>query len=223
MFSDYLPLTQGVPYIVSFPGSRYYEFDLSSEFYKTTIGNATPQTVTFSAYGPDRSDVRNYAQQVQVPVTDVMQTSVSTQSMDYAHTGTFIAKSNAQYSINADGTAFESTGANVLPFRTYMTASSAMTRAIADERIIYIGGENIDVQPEPIYPEETEKLTGNYVKVYPIGKGRIVVESTYQTALTVHTMAGQLYRLLDVRPGVTTYSGFPAGIYIFGTTKLLVK
>ena len=227
VFSDYLPLTQGVPYIVSFPGSRYYEFDLSSEFYKTTIGNATPQTVTFSAYGPDRSDVRNYAQEVRVPVTDVMQTSVSTQSKDYAHIGTFMAKSNAQYSINADGTAFESTGANVLPFRTYMTAttatSSAMTRAIADEGIIYIGGENIDVQPEPIYPEETEKLTGNYVKVYPVGKGRIAVESTYQTALTVHTMAGQLYRLLDVRPGVTTYSGFPAGIYIFGTTKLLVK
>lgn len=227
VFSDYLPLTQGVPYIVSFPGSRYYEFDLSSEFYKKKIGNASPQTVTFNAYGPDRSDVRNYAQKIQVPVTDVMQTSVSTQSKDYAHIGTFMAKSNAQYSINADGTAFENTGANVLPFRTYMTATaasaSAKTRALATDDIIYIGGEKVDIPSEPLYPEDTETVSDSYVRVYPVGKGRIAVESTYALTLSVHTLSGQLYRILDVRPGTTVYSGFPAGIYVVCNKKVRVQ
>ena len=34
-YQDYIPLTAGVPYIIRFPGERYYEFDLSSKF--TTV------------------------------------------------------------------------------------------------------------------------------------------------------------------------------------------
>ncbi len=229
IFTDYLPLTRGVPYIVSFPGNRYYEFDLSSEFYKKKIGNASPQTVTFNAYGQSRGDVRNNAAEIKIPVdgTKAMQTDISGASATYAHVGTFMAKKGAQYSINAGGTAFENSGATVLPFRTYMTATaasaSAKTRALATDDIIYIGGEKVDIPSEPLYPEDTETVSDSYVRVYPVGKGRIAVESTYALTLSVHTLSGQLYRILDVRPGTTVYSGFPAGIYVVCNKKVRVQ
>ena len=227
IFTDYLPLTRGVPYIVSFPGNRYYEFDLSSEFYKKKIGNASPQTVTFNAYGPNRGDVRNNAAEIKIPVDGTVKMQTDDANATYAHVGTFMAMKGAQYSINAGGTAFEKSGATVLPFRTYMTATaasaSANTRALATDDIIYIGGEKVDIPSEPLYPEDTETVSDSYVKVYPVGKGRIAVESTYALTLSVHTLSGQLYRILDVRPGTTVYSGFPAGIYVVCNKKVRVQ
>lgn len=227
IFTDYLPLTRGVPYIVSFPGNRYYEFDLSSEFYKKKIGNASPQTVTFNAYGPNRGDVRNNAAEIKIPVDGTVKMQTDDANATYAHVGTFMATKGAQYSINAGGTAFEKSGATVLPFRTYMTATaasaSAKTRALATDDIIYIGGEKVDIPSEPLYPEDTETVSDSYVRVYPVGKGRIAVESTYALTLSVHTLSGQLYRILDVRPGTTVYSGFPAGIYVVCNKKVRVQ
>lgn len=227
IFTDYLPLTRGVPYIVSFPGNRYYEFDLSSEFYKKKIGNASPQTVTFNAYGPNRGDVRNNAAEIKIPVDGTVKMQTDDANATYAHVGTFMATKGAQYSINAGGTAFENSGATVLPFRTYMTATaasaSAKTRALATDDIIYIGGEKVDIPSEPLYPEDTETVSDSYVRVYPVGKGRIAVESTYALTLSVHTLSGQLYRILDVRPGTTVYSGFPAGIYVVCNKKVRVQ
>ena len=56
-----------------------------------------------------------------------------------------------------------------------------------------------------------------------MGKGRIAVESTYALTRSVHTLSGQLYRILDVRPGTTVYSGFPAGIYVVCNKKVRVQ
>ena len=171
--------------------------------------------------------MRNNAAEIKIPVDGTVKMQTDDANATYAHVGTFMAKKGAQYSINAGGTAFEKSGATVLPFRTYMKATaasaSAKTRALATDDIIYIGGEKVDIPSEPLYPEDTETVSDSYVRVYPVGKGRIAVESTYALTLSVHTLSGQLYRILDVRPGTTVYSGFPAGIYIFGTTKLLVK
>ena len=63
---------------------------------------------------------------------------------------------------------------------------------------------------------------GNYILVAPAGRGRISVESTFATTLKVFTPSGQLYRILDVRPGTATYSGFQPGLYIVGKVKVRV-
>ena len=215
IWDDYLPLTANVPYIMSLPGKRYYEFDLTSEFYNRTNPAQPAQTVTFNAYGEQGT--------ITISKTGDMKTNVSS----YDHTGTFIAENTETtkvYGINATGTAFDDAPATILPFRTYIrkTASGAKPYSpavsvisIAETRgidtITPEGGEQADVQPD-----------GNYILVAPAGRGRISVESTFATTLKVFTPSGQLYRILDVRSGTATYSGFQPGLYIVGKVKVRV-
>lgn len=221
-YSNYRPLTAGIPYIVRFPGEQYYEFDLSSVFYNTHLNKSEkPQTVTFNAYGTRNTSVVA-TEDITIPVISSMATTVS----GYSHTGTFSAKEVAAkdiYGMNADGSAFDdnSTYSTVMPFRTFITSPSGKSRR---NSVIYIS-ETTDI--EQIVDEERresgEEPSAEYLRVRAIGKHTIKVESTYATNLHVFTSTGQLYRILDVCPGTATYSGFLPGIYIFGTTKLLVK
>lgn len=214
-WDDYLPLTQSVPYIMSLPGKSYYEFDLTSEFYNRTNPSQPAQTVTFSADEP-----------VYIPVTADMKTSL----VGYAHTGTFIAKETAQgsiYGINATGTAFEDAAATILPFRTYIEKTATQSQG-AKPYSPYVSVINIAETRgmDVITPEEGGQADvqpdGNYILIAPSGRGRISVESTFDTTIKVFTPSGQLYRILDVRQGSATYSGFQSGLYIVGKVKVRV-
>lgn len=235
-YADYKPLTASVPYIVRFPGERYYEFDLSSTFYNNLLNrSAAAQTVTFNAYGPQNETAATYSI-INIPKTETMQTAVN---YGFAHEGTFSATEVAQgniYGMNDKGTAFDdaSTFATVMPFRTYMIKGGTNTKAAqsksASQTASYsseiriaetTGIDNIESEVGRGNGEETEN--GEYLIVRPIGGNRVRIESTYATNLNVYSTTGQLYRVLDVRPGTATYSGFYPGIYIFGKTKVLVK
>ena len=220
--SGYLPLTAGVPYVVRFPGNRYYEFDLSSEFYNNILGtNEAPQTVTFHAFGDSEKAI-------EIPISDNM----GTENINgFSHRGTFAAKQVANgtiYGMNADGTAFDdaSTLETIMPFRTYMTSAStsARMRSADTPSVIHIAETTgIDkIQPE-VNGNEEDVPDGDYLIVRPISERRVRVESTYATQLKVFSTTGQLYRILDVQPGTATYSGFHPGFYIFGRTKVMVK
>lgn len=222
-YQDYIPLTAGVPYIVRFPGERYYEFDLSSKFYNSILNKKEePQTITFHAYA--NKEPQNSA--IVIPITKDMKTV----SNGYAHRGTFAAKKVANgdiYAINAEGTGFCNTATSqiVMPFRTYLTTEStnAGTRSSAVPSVIRISETTgIDrIEPEINGNEDTP--AGESLFIRPIGAHRVRIESTYSTQLQVFSTTGQLYRILDVRPGTATYSGFPDGIYIFGNRKIMVK
>ena len=226
IYDGYIPLTAGVAYIVSFPGKRFYEFDLSSAFYNMrTNSNEAAQTVTFNAYG-NNSALTSYGT-VTIPVTAQMSTAAG----GYSHCGTFAATpvGDGVYGIDAEGKAFSASSdiMTVMPFRTYMTASASaqsQTRA-ASSSIIYIGETTgIDsITPEGDGQAAEETADGDYVKVWPAGGRRIRVESTIATTLKVFTATGKLYRLLDVRPGTATYSGFQPGLYIAGKAKIRVE
>lgn len=70
-YQDYIPLTAGVPYIIRFPGERYYEFDLSSKFYNSILNKKEdPQTITFHAYA--NKEPQNRA--IVIPITADMKT-----------------------------------------------------------------------------------------------------------------------------------------------------
>ena len=218
----YLPLMAGVPYVVRFPGNRYYEFDLSSEFYNNILGtNEAPQTVTFHAFGDSEKAI-------EIPITPNMETE---NINGFSHRGTFAAKKVANgtiYGMNADGTAFDdaSTLETIMPFRTYMTSAStsAQTRSADTPSVIHIAETTgIDkIQPE-VNGNEEDAPDGDYLIVRPISERRVRIESTYATQLKVFSTTGQLYRILDVQPGIATYSGFHPGFYIFGRTKVMVK
>lgn len=222
-YQDYIPLTAGVPYIIRFPGERYYEFDLSSKFYNSILNKKEdPQTITFHAYA--NKEPQNRA--IVIPITADMKTV----SDGYAHRGTFAAKEVANggiYALNTEGTAFSNTATSqtVMPFRTYLTTESTNAGARSSEvpSVIRISETTgIDrIEPEINGNDDTPADESLFIR--PIGAHRVRIESTYSTQLQVFSTTGQLYRILDVRPGTATYSGFPDGIYIFGNRKIMVK
>lgn len=224
-YQDYIPLTAGVPYIVRFPGERYYEFDLSSKFYYSILDKKEdPQTITFHAYGSASEEPQKKA--IVIPITKDMKT----ESNGYAHRGTFAAKEVANggiYALNTEGTAFSNTATSqtVMPFRTYLTTESTNAGARSSEvpSVIRISETTGIDRIEPEINGNDDTPAGESLFICPIGAHRVRIESTYSTQLQVFSITGQLYRILDVRPGTATYSGFPDGIYIFGNRKIMVK
>ena len=224
-YQDYIPLTAGVPYIIRFPGERYYEFDLSSKFYNSILNKKEdPQTITFHAYGSASEELQKKA--IVIPIT----TDMKTVSDGYAHRGTFAAKEVANggiYALNTEGTAFSNTATSqtVMPFRTYLTTESTNAGARSSEvpSVIRISETTGIDRIEPEINGNDDTPAGESLFIRPIGAHRVRIESTYSTQLQVFSTTGQLYRILDVRPGTATYSGFPDGIYIFGNRKIMVK
>lgn len=222
-YQEYIPLTAGVPYIIRFPGERYYEFDLSSKFYNSILNKKEdPQTITFHAYA--NKEPQNRA--IVIPITADMKTV----SDGYAHRGTFAAKEVANggiYALNTEGTAFSNTATSqtVMPFRTYLTTESTNAGARSSEvpSVIRISETTGIDRIEPEINGNDDTPAGESLFIRPIGAHRVRIESTYSTQLQVFSTTGQLYRILDVRPGTATYSGFPDGIYIFGNRKIMVK
>lgn len=216
-YADYLPLTAEVPYLVRFPGNRYYEFDLTSAFYNELLGtDEGKQTVTFNAY----ANAQNHP--VVIPVTQEM---ITTTSGNYAHQGTFMAldvDEGKVYGMNEAGSAFEDASAlsTVMPFRTYMSPTSSQadysTPYSAIINIAQLKGDTIQSETQE---DETLSSTDNLI-IHAIGNQRVSIKSSVAIRLTVVTAAGQLYRILDVQPGTATYSGFLPGIYVFGHTKV---
>lgn len=221
--TGYLPLLAGVPYIVRFPGEYYYEFDLSSKFYNSILNKKEdPQTITFHAY----ANMEPQKSAIIIPITKDMKTV----SDGYAHRGTFAAKKVANgdiYALNTEGTAFSNTATSqtVMPFRTYLTKEStnAGARSSAVPSVIRISETTGIDRIEPEINGNDDTPAGESLFIRPIGAHRVRIESTYSTQLQVFSTTGQLYRILDVRPGTATYSGFPDGIYIFGNRKIMVK
>lgn len=223
-YSGYLPLTAGIPYVVRFPGKRYYEFDLSSKFYNSLLNKkAEAQTITFHAYGEASDKASRKA--IVIPVTENMGTE---NISGFSHRGTFAAQQvdNGTLGMNDNGTAFVSTSGTVMPFRTYMAPASqqARVRSTDETKVIRISETTgIDrIEPEANGNDE-DTPAGEYLLIRPIGAHRVSIESTYATQLKVFSTTGQLHRILDVQPGTATYSGFPDGIYIFGKSKIMVK
>lgn len=225
-YKNYQLLTKGIPYLVRFPGYHYYEFDLSSKFYNNILKtNESSQTVTFHAFG-NENETEPADKAIEIPITQAM----TTQHNGYYHVGSFAATKVANgtiYGMNAVGTAFDdaSTLQTVMPFRTYLTTESTNAGARSSEvpSVIRISETTGIDRIEPEINGNDDTPAGESLFIRPIGAHRVRIESTYSTQLQVFSTTGQLYRILDVRPGTATYSGFPDGIYIFGNRKIMVK
>lgn len=225
-YKNYQLLTKGIPYLVRFPGYHYYEFDLSSKFYNNILNtNESSQTVTFHAFG-NENETEPADKAIVIPITQAM----TTQHNGYYHVGSFAATKVANgtiYGMNAVGTAFDdaSTLQTVMPFRTYMTTlmTNARTRSTDAPSVIRIAETTGIEKIESDVNGNDDTPAGGSLFIRPIGAHRVRIESTYSTQLQVFSTTGQLYRILDVRPGTATYSGFPDGIYIFGNRKIMVK
>ena len=216
-YADYKPLTADIPYIVSFPGKRYYEFDLSSQFYNEKMdANEPEQTITFS---------HNVAEGELLAIGVTDDATRTTAVVGYNHTATYSAITDAEYGMNAAGNAYDAASKTVMPFRTYMQTAPAAAKELAVQDIIYIA--EMTAAPEKMEPimeleNPEDGITVEGMRIYPRGN-RVIVESTYPTTLKMFTAGGHLMRVLDVRQGINTYSGFAPGVYVVDKKKLQVK
>lgn len=197
------------PFIVSFPGSKFYEFNMEG------------QSITFGA------------DDATIAVTDDNVESNKTSVSGYTYYGAFLNnEGTGVYSIdiNGEGDKFEA-GKAVYPFRAYLTSGSALTPNSMDadfnaDGFILIGDDlskledvmDGDIDRDP----DGGVSTPSGLHVYGVGQ-RIVVVSDFATTLPVYTVTGALVRVLDVRPGTATYSGFKQGVYVVDRKKIRLR
>ena len=228
-----------VPYIVSFPGVTFKEFDLSGDFNQSlSLGEhgvwdadtdahgfsfreiaTKPQNVTFSWYGdnPKVSNL-NIENANLIGVTD--DSAIPTTAGVVTHRAAFSAQNDDDtYGIDDSGTSFSGYERDILPFRTYMTLTdlSSPAKAFAKPQSILIYEDTgIDELPQ------TDDEDNDGLRIYAKNR-KIYVESPAALSLSLYTATGQLVRVFDVVPGTNTYSGFANGIYIVGKKKLSIK
>lgn len=199
-YTDYIPLTAGVPYIVSFPGNDFYEFSMEGDgSYSTSTHDKTGngQWATFETGATT------------IPVTI---SAMNTTEGGYKHVGTFLHTA-CDYGINDGGSAFDDAVTSVVPFRTYMVQSANP----APHRI------KIAYGAEPAV-EEKDDVDGPAFQIVVDGMD-VTVESTYEQSVpvTVHTVAGQLVIRHEAKPGTTHFRLPKSGVYIIGGKRYLVR
>lgn len=226
-FNGYTPLTANTPYIVSFPGKRYYEFDLSGKFYKALTGGiwteADRQTITFSNDGGTT-----------VPVSN----DIVTTEKGYSHVGTFLYQSDATYGMNDEGTAFDASVNTVAPFRTYVTGVVGLNDDYEPEllqlakKTIYIAGANASVMEQPdVHLDDAHHEEGgdgdsimddSYLRIYPVGRSVVVVSGS-DCILPCRGISGSHIGLWSIRKGTNTFSNLHTGVYVIGGTKVVIR
>ena len=195
-YENYPFLTAGVPYIVAFPGKRYYEFDMSgtwtpsNTFGSVAISSPGKQTVTYAS-----------SPEVTIAVSDAELKNGAAKASGYTYAGAYagIAAADAptHYAINAEGTAFDqkengaTTAEAYEPFRAYFTGSYSASNA---PRRLVIGNHEPDPENEPMADVLTRGLT-----IYG-QKGAIVIESTlnYDATVIITTTGGQMLQRIVV-------------------------
>jgi len=205
------------PFIVSFPGSKFYEFNMEG------------QTITFGA------------DDATVAITDDNVSANATHIGDYYHYGAYLnngGKTGA-YAIKVgdEGDKFVN-GEAIYPFRSYITTSATplagnsldadfnVQSSIFNGDYILIGDESSKL--EDILDGDIDRdpdggvTTQSGLHVYGVGQ-RLIVVSDYATTLPVYTATGALVRVLDVRPGTATYTGFKQGIYVVDHKKIRLR
>lgn len=205
-YADYPYVEAYTPYIIAFPGERYYEFDMSGKFQPKNSGENHPQLnaqiVTFIS-----------KEKAEVGVTDDMVAIKAAQAGNYSYIGAFMeSENNGRYVMDAAGSAFVQEGA-VMPFRGYIQPTSSG----AQPRRILIGSAGKDEEP-------TQEISTRGLTIY--GRGEtIFIESTleYEAIVTIYSLSGQIVKRLTVQP--MTKEVVPVssrGVYIVNNKKIAV-
>lgn len=249
-YANYAFQQANTPYIVSFPGKKYYEFDLSNEFYNEWFAGKAPakssQSVTFSHYTTHdgvSADAKGFAT---IGVTDDVRSAVETPMVHtangYSHVGVFQslkADANNGYlaigNTTKRGDSFisesvmdaDGPGAmtrEIAPFRTYMTADP--TPDYAPHRIM-IAEATRSVVEIPFEGDRDGKPEDGLQSdiTFSIDRLLVTVTSTCDavTPLSVFNSAGQLICIHNATTGTSQFTLPGEGIYIIGKKKVWAR
>ena len=234
-YEGYPLLACATPYIIGFPGERYYEFDLSGSFEAKTAQATTPtkisaQVITF---------VSPTGEKIHVSDTEIAAKAEAQTHNGYAFITNFTAKTleSEAYVLNSDDTDVDKrgssyvkvgSGAQTVPFRPYFLATTnqarEMTRSIifSDEQTQLEGKDDgHDQRGDEVYS----------LNIYAKRK-KIIVESNLRetTEVRIVNPAGITINTFDIEPGETIETRiYNSGVYIVQTTdghynkKLVVR
>ena len=209
-YYGYPMLTKATPYIIGFPGERYYEFDLSGEWAAKTTAVSSDlttdqQIITFAS-----------APNVTIRVSDDEMAGVTKDG--YTFKPNYLKKEIAEgYLLNDAGNSFDKqTDVVAVPFRPYFLAASATggnaKRRIA-ERIIFDREESTFTfdDNDPTQGEAGGELVF-YTKKLLVG-----VESSLRNAVDVQIIntGGLTIASFTIQPGENIETPVPdTGVYI---------
>ena len=231
-YESYPRLANAMPYIIGFPGERYYEFDLSGAF-KVTTAYVQPekviaQTITFASK-PGAT--------INVSDTEIREVVSSNSANGCTFMPSYlnnpdVTEGKTSFILNAEGNSYvedkTATKAAVVAFRPYFEAgtitpasSRQFTRSIVfSDNISSLGGD--------------DDADGNVAEnlIIESRQGKIIVTSALRrsTDIRIVNVGGQTVDAYTIQPGQTVETPIAAsGVYIVRDTygrhlrKLIVK
>ena len=220
-YENYPYSEAGRPYIVGFPGKRYYEFDLSGQFIpQNNYGAEIPypgrqkQIITFASVPA-----------TQIAVSDTEITSKTTSGSGYSFVPNYLSTklpASGNFVLNGDGSSFDVTSVEttVLPFRPYFAAVASPSKPF--QRLVF--GNNPDTQLDPSKKDlSLNSKTG--INIYG-KKGQIVVETNMDVEdvqITITDTKGVIIEQATMGGHDTQKFPVQAGVYIVNNRKVFVK
>ena len=220
-YNGYPYYAAGTPYLIGWPGSRYYEFDLSGQFVPKNTAADTParldpQVITFASETGISIDVTD----------DEYLNAASKVTYDgYAYTFVPTYQTKAltdDYLMNATGNKFEQQAtATTVPFRPYITVAASSNGAQrrmgtrASELLIGYNGESNQLD---------ETAANRSLFIYSENMS-ICIESTldYPADVTIYNVAGKLLKRFTIQPATkVTVPVNSRGVYIVNHRKIAV-
>ena len=228
-YENYAYLTRGTPYIIGFPGTTYYEFDLGGGFNPTTTGPTNPvrlkkQCITFASptgFTIGVSDNENAGVEKSINIDGTTHRFVYKPS----YLNETFSVGDGSYTLMTDGSSFKVPEASsettpyapteVFAFRPYFTYSSSngvRTRGI--EQIEFTMTDS-NIGSEKRGDPTKEEVAGT-LNIYA-KKHKIIVESSlnYTTDVRIVNLAGITINSFTIEPGETIETRVnSSGVYI---------
>ena len=219
-YADYPRLANAMPYIIGFPGERYYEFDLSGKFMAVTAEPTQPAKLTAQAI--------TFASKpgVTIDVSDTEIDSKKSVNTDNGYTfkasylnESFDAGTANTYTLNTTGDQYEvipSTGdaVRVSAFRPYFVKVGGSSARNATRSIVFSNSGEETMEPSVSAP-------GSLIAIP--GRKKIVVRSTLRTAADVRiiNVSGQTIAAFTIQPGESIDTRVNlSGVYIVQATDV---
>ena len=223
-YNNYPYAAAAQPYLIGFPGDRYYEFDLSGQFIAQNTATTAPaqldkQTITFVSGSNEVIGVSDTDYETAVAVQGgsyLFKPTYQTKQLDGPTTWLLNSTTGTVFQNNDDATSKVST----VPFRAYIAATSgnnAPRRSAARAATLSLG--YVDDQDNL-----EEKALESGLTIYSQDMN-IYVESTleYPAQITVTTAAGKQIRQFTIQPGSKVQIPVSSrGVYIVNHQKIAV-
>ena len=224
-YAGYPRLAAAAPYIIGFPGERYYEFDLSGSWKAKTTAETAPeqvkqQIITFASKAGDTN----------IGVSDNELAGVTDDGYTFKPAYMSEEISAGSYLLNSDGNAFEktTTAETAIPFRPYFVAAPASSRRAQVQSIVF---ESDDAS---FAINDNDPRDGNNPGelLFKVRQHHLLTTSTLrkEADVRIYNVGGQAVASFIIQPGETIETNIHAdGVYIIHaangqyTKKIAVK